>query len=162
MSICALGVLCVINFDLQSRSLEGARAFWSAPVLWRSAIFHRNTTVDLRIKVRLFTRHERFVLIADFEAIDFEAINGFNHGGRRGAFKPGSGAPGILVGDGNEAMVHRVLVDVVETRERSGVRQSYGALPFSTEIRVLISVFKSRLFTRHERFVLFGGFENPS
>ena len=96
---------------------KGARAFWSAPVLWRSAIVNGNTFVDLRIKVGLFVGHERFVLIGDFEAVDFEAINRVNHGARRRALEPGGRAPRVLVGDGNEAMVHRVLVNIMEAGE---------------------------------------------
>ena len=54
-------------------------------------------------------------VVGDFELIGLEGIDRFDGGERTGAFEPGGGAPAVLAGGGGELMMHRVVVDVVET-----------------------------------------------
>jgi hypothetical protein len=51
--------------------------------------------------------------VVDVEAICFETVDRGDDGVRGGALEPRSGAPGILVSAGDEAVFDCVLVDII-------------------------------------------------
>ncbi len=59
----------------------------------------------------------RFKFFGDLYLIDFEAINGFHHCRRGRTLKPCCRTPRILTCHGNQAMAHRVLMNVVQSRK---------------------------------------------
>src|SRR5205807_1156996 len=51
------------------------------------------------------------------ESIDLETIDGFGSGGRSHTFKPAGRAPGILIRYRHQAMLHRILMNVIQPSE---------------------------------------------
>ena len=61
--------------------------------------------------------HSKLVVVGDVQLIDLEAINSLDRDWRRGTLKPGGRTPRILICNSDEAMLNRVLMNIVQTRQ---------------------------------------------
>ena len=70
--------------------------------------------------------HSKLVVVGDVQLIDLEAINGLDRGWRCGALKPGGRTPRILICNSDEAVLNRVLMNIVETRQIRMLVSQFG------------------------------------
>src|SRR5437763_1838813 len=96
-------------------------------------------------KERLYYRLE---IVLDRDSIVFEAVNRLDLRCRRGALKPRRGTPRVLVGDGHQSVLDRVVMDVIEAGKiglLEGQRRVPEVEPHLTARRFVASIdFRGR------------------